>query len=79
MSSTSSNRFPVELDRRKSRVVLELFDLLLVRRHLLHERLPLFLELVLLLQDELSQELVLEADGGDGEVDDVTFALISGE
>lgn len=47
----------------EQQVVLQLLDLLLVGLHLLQQRLPLLLQLVLLLQDQLAQQLVLQAWG----------------
>mmetsp|Transcript_33722 Transcript_33722/g.73616 ORF Transcript_33722/g.73616 Transcript_33722/m.73616 type:complete len:922 (-) Transcript_33722:2039-4804(-) len=53
----------------EEQIVLELLDLLLVVLHLLDEGEALLLQLVLLLEDELAQQLVLQAHHGHGEVD----------
>lgn len=47
----------------EQQVVLKLLDLLLVALHLLQQRLPLLLQFVLLLQNQLAKQLVLEACG----------------
>ena len=52
----------------EQQVVLQLLDLLLVVGHLLHQAQALHLELVLLLKDQLGEQLILQADGRDGEV-----------
>ena len=52
----------------EQKVIFQLLNLLLVRLHFLHKALPLLLKLMLLLQDELAQQLVLQASHGDSEV-----------
>ena len=49
-------------------VILQLFDLFAVALHLLHEPLPLLLQLMLLLEDQLAQQLVFQACHGHSEV-----------
>jgi hypothetical protein len=48
-------------DAPEQQVILQLLDLLFVALDLLQQLLPLFLKLVLLLQNQLAQQLVLQA------------------